>query len=280
MGRIDLSDQERAAQSDSTAGRPAAGADSSARTSRLTPAVVRTGALAAALSLAISGGAYAAVIAAGPSAAPVSESQARLEAIGSSSSEGDEEPGLAVEEAVQTVTTTTEDTVEAHGSVEQSTDELTEGETKVGTEGVDGVTRTTYRVTLVDGQEVSREAVATVVVTEKVDEVVLVGTGSASPSSSSSDSSSGTTPTTSTAVDDGSVWARLAQCESGGNPAANTGNGYYGMYQFTLSTWRSVGGTGYPHEADAATQTAMAQALQARSGWGQWPHCAAQLGLL
>lgn len=277
MGRIDLRDQERAAQGDSHAGRTAAGSDSAAWTSRLTPAVVRTGALAAALSLAISGGAYAAVIAADPGAAPISEPQARLEAIGSSSSEGDEEPGLAVEEPVQTVTTTTEDTVEAHGSVEQSTDELAEGETKVGTEGVDGVTRTTYRVTLVDGQEVSRDAVATVVVTEKVDEVVLVGTGS----TSSSSDSSGTTPTTSsTAVDDGSVWARLAQCESGGNPAANTGNGYYGMYQFSLSTWRSVGGTGYPHEADAATQTAMAQALQSRSGWGQWPHCAAQLGLL
>lgn len=278
MGRIDLSDQERVARSDSSAGRSAAGPDSAPWTSRLTPAVVRTGAFAAALSLAISGGAYAAVVAADPGAAPISESQARLDAIGSSS-EGEEATGLAVEEAVQVVTTTVEDTVEAHGSIEQSTDELTEGETKVGTEGVDGVTRTTYRVTLVDGQEVSRETVATVVVTEKVDEVVLVGTGSASPSSSSgsSDSSSGTA---STAVDDGSVWARLAQCESGGNPAANTGNGYYGMYQFSLSTWRSVGGTGYPHEADAATQTAMAQALQARSGWGQWPHCAAKLGLL
>ena len=75
------------------------------------------------------------------------------------------------------------------------------------------------------------------------------------------------------------MWAKLAQCESGGNPATNTGNGFYGMYQFTLETWQSLGGTGYPHEADAATQTAMAKKLQAQAGWGQWPGCADKLGL-
>ena len=51
------------------------------------------------------------------------------------------------------------------------------------------------------------------------------------------------------------------------------------MYQFTLETWQALGGTGYPHEADAATQTAMAKKLQAQSGWGQWPGCADKLGL-
>lgn len=81
------------------------------------------------------------------------------------------------------------------------------------------------------------------------------------------------------AVSTGSVWDRLAQCESGGNWAINTGNGYYGGLQFTLSTWRGVGGSGYPHQASREEQIARGQALQARSGWGQWPACAAKLGL-
>lgn len=82
------------------------------------------------------------------------------------------------------------------------------------------------------------------------------------------------------AVADGSIWDRLAQCESGGNWAINTGNGYYGGVQFSLATWQSLGGTGYPHQASREEQIARASALQARSGWGQWPACAAKLGLL
>jgi LysM repeat protein len=82
------------------------------------------------------------------------------------------------------------------------------------------------------------------------------------------------------AVSGSSVWDRLAQCESGGNWSINTGNGYYGGLQFTLSTWRSLGGRGYPNQASRSEQIARAQALQARSGWGQWPACAARLGLL
>jgi LysM repeat protein len=80
-------------------------------------------------------------------------------------------------------------------------------------------------------------------------------------------------------VSSGSVWDRLAQCESGGNWSINTGNGYYGGLQFTLSTWRSLGGSGYPNQASRSEQIARAQILQARSGWGQWPACASKLGL-
>ena len=81
-------------------------------------------------------------------------------------------------------------------------------------------------------------------------------------------------------VSSGSVWDRLAQCESGGNWGINTGNGYYGGLQFTLSTWRSLGGSGYPNQASRSEQISRAKALQARSGWGQWPACSARLGLL
>ena len=79
--------------------------------------------------------------------------------------------------------------------------------------------------------------------------------------------------------DDASIWAAIAQCESGGNPTTNTGNGYYGMYQFSLPTWQSVGGTGLPSDASAEEQTMRARMLQQRAGWGQWG-CAYKLGLV
>jgi resuscitation-promoting factor RpfB len=75
------------------------------------------------------------------------------------------------------------------------------------------------------------------------------------------------------------VWARLRQCESGGNYATDTGNGYFGAYQFSEATWLGIGGTGYPDDAPPAVQDQAAQRLQARSGWGQWPACSRQLGL-
>jgi hypothetical protein len=75
------------------------------------------------------------------------------------------------------------------------------------------------------------------------------------------------------------VWGALARCESGGNPRTNTGNGYYGLYQFSARTWRSVGGRGLPHQNSAAEQTKRAQILQERAGWGQWPACSRRLGL-
>ncbi len=85
---------------------------------------------------------------------------------------------------------------------------------------------------------------------------------------------------TAPAVADGSVWDRLAKCESGGNWAINTGNGYYGGLQFLPATWRGVGGTGLPHQNSREEQIKRAEILLARSGWGQWPQCARKLGLL
>jgi hypothetical protein len=71
----------------------------------------------------------------------------------------------------------------------------------------------------------------------------------------------------------------LRDCESGGNYGDDTGNGYYGAYQFNLGTWRSLGFGGLPSQAPAAVQDQAAQELQARRGWGQWPSCARRLGL-
>lgn len=80
-------------------------------------------------------------------------------------------------------------------------------------------------------------------------------------------------------ADGGTVWDRLAACESGGNWAINTGNGYYGGLQFSLSSWRGVGGSGYPHQASREEQIARGEMLRARGGWGHWPACSAKLGL-
>lgn len=73
-------------------------------------------------------------------------------------------------------------------------------------------------------------------------------------------------------------WYRLRVCESGNNYAINTGNGYYGAYQFDVGTWRSIGGSGYPNEASPATQDALALLLWQRRGWAPWA-CASILGL-
>ena len=270
---------------------------------------LRAGLAALALSVAVSGAAYAAVrVGESSRASGVEAAEQRTDGLGAEGARS----RVSVTPSTQKVTTETVDATDPHGSVQQESGDLPEGETKVATAGVDGVVRTTYEVTTVGGKEISRTPVAQVVVTKKVDEVVLVGTGAAKkqeskqgrpqtqgqaqpqgqsqgqtpkPSESSSGSggsggsaSGGSAGTTSGEAGD-DVWAKLAQCESGGNPAANTGNGFYGMYQFTLETWQSLGGTGYPHEADAATQTAMAKKLQAQAGWGQWPGCADKLGL-
>jgi resuscitation-promoting factor RpfB len=74
------------------------------------------------------------------------------------------------------------------------------------------------------------------------------------------------------------TWDTLSQCESGGDWSINTGNGYYGGVQFSLSSWQAVGGSGYPHQASRETQITMAIRLWELQGWGAWPACTAELG--
>ncbi|MEU2029540.1 transglycosylase family protein [Micrococcus luteus] len=75
------------------------------------------------------------------------------------------------------------------------------------------------------------------------------------------------------------TWDRLAECESSGTWDINTGNGFYGGVQFTLSSWQAVGGEGYPHQASKAEQIKRAEILQDLQGWGAWPLCSQKLGL-
>lgn len=102
-------------------------------------------------------------------------------------------------------------------------------------------------------------AVASTVVTVIAGSMaVIIGTAAADPS-----------------ADD---WYQLRMCESSNRYDINTGNGYYGAYQFDLPTWRSVGGTGYPHEASPEEQDYRALVLYRNRGWSPWI-CAQLVGL-
>jgi LysM repeat protein len=103
-------------------------------------------------------------------------------------------------------------------------------------------------------------------------------TSSESDTSATSTYTAPATPSYSNYTPSG-VWACIAQHESSGNPATDTGNGYYGLYQFTLSTWYAAGGTGNPADASAAVQTAVAQRVQQQQGWGAWPVSSAACGV-
>ena len=142
--------------------------------------------------------------------------------------------------------------------VRKKSSKLTKGTTKVQTPGARGTRVTTYKVVTYDGKEHSRDKTGSKVTRKPVTKVLLVGTKApAFSSGGSSTANSG-------------VWDRIARCESGGNWSINTGNGYYGGLQFSLPTWRSVGGSGLPSQASKAEQISRANALQKRSGWGQW----------
>ena len=73
-----------------------------------------------------------------------------------------------------------------------------------------------------------------------------------------------------------SEWDAVARCESGGNWAINTGNGYYGGLQFSASTWAAYGGTQYAAQANQATkaqQIEIAEKVLGAQGKGAWPVC-------
>jgi hypothetical protein len=73
-------------------------------------------------------------------------------------------------------------------------------------------------------------------------------------------------------------WHALAVCESGDNPRAVGGGGsYFGLYQFTVGTWHSVGGSGNPRDASRAEQTKRAKILYGRRGASPWPVCGSKL---
>lgn len=74
-------------------------------------------------------------------------------------------------------------------------------------------------------------------------------------------------------------WDAVAQCESGGNWAANTGNGYYGGLQFTPATWAANGGVGSPDGASRDEQIRVARNVMQTQGIGAWPVCGGPMGM-
>jgi hypothetical protein len=72
----------------------------------------------------------------------------------------------------------------------------------------------------------------------------------------------------------GSTLDKIAACESGGDPTAVSADGQYrGKYQFSLATWRKVGGSGDPAEASEAEQDKRAAMLLEQAGPASWPSC-------
>ncbi len=206
------------------------------------------------------------------------------------------ESGDAISYVKVDVATETKKQTVAYPTVRRDDSSLARGTTKTDTAGASGSRTITYRVVREDGKVTSRKQTGSKVTDKPRTQVVLVGTKAPapapSPSSSGSTSSGSTSSRSSSAgsgssgsgssaprVASGSVWDRLAGCESGGNWSINTGNGFYGGLQFTLSTWRGYGGTGMPNQASRAQQIAVATKVQAAQGWGAWPACTAKLGI-
>ena len=148
------------------------------------------------------------------------------------------------------------------------------GTSAVRQPGAVGVRTVVDRVTTVDGVESGRVTVSDAVTTAPVDRVVALGT---KPRPVAAPSPAAAVPAV-TGSAASLNWAALARCESGGRVDAVSANGlYYGLYQFSLGTWRAMGGSGLPSQASAAEQTARAEALLTRSGAGQWPVCGRNL---
>lgn len=176
--------------------------------------------------------------------------------------------------AIQRVTAKTVRATQAisFSTVQKSDSSIYKGDSKTVTTGKAGAKVVTYRIVTVDGKTESKRPVATVVTAQPVTQVVAVGTKSRPAAPAPPPASGGNKPSA-----DGLNWAALAQCESGGNPATNTGNGFYGLYQFDEQTWHAVGGAGLPSDNSAGEQTYRAQILYKQRSDSPWPVCGAKL---
>jgi uncharacterized protein YabE (DUF348 family) len=152
---------------------------------------------------------------------------------------------------------------EAIAPTEQKVDDATleKGKTVVEDPGTAGEKMVTYRVTKKNDKETGREEMSSEVLTEAKPKIIKVGTKvvAAPP------------------VSGAAKWDAIAKCESGGNWAINTGNGYYGGLQFDKQTWNAYGGSQYaalPSQATREQQIAIGQkVVDDRGGYGAWPHC-------
>jgi len=150
-----------------------------------------------------------------------------------------------------------------HPVVRRPDARLFTGQQQVVRPGRDGQGVAMYRVVRHDGVVTRRTLLERSVVRPPRAAIVRVGTKPR--------------PAPTVAGAGGLNWAALAQCESGGNPRAVNPAGYYGLYQFSVSTWHSVGGKGIPTEWGWREQTYRAWLLYKNRGRAPWPVCGAYL---
>jgi len=152
-------------------------------------------------------------------------------------------------------------------TIEREDSSMLEGKTEVIRAGDAGSRDVTYKRTFRNGKLVATKVITAKVLDAPRDRIVAVGTKDPAPAVNYASG--------------GTVWDQLAQCESGGNWATNTGNGYYGGLQFSLGTWQSYGGSGLPSENSRETQIMIAERVRAADGGGysSWPACSQSLGL-
>jgi uncharacterized protein YabE (DUF348 family) len=178
--------------------------------------------------------------------------------------------GLAIVVARVATSEVVEEGAVPFGTERREDGSLTQGTTKVLQEGKNGAVRRTFSVTTVNGAVESKTLTNEVRTAEPVTRILAVGTKpKPAPAPAPAPGPRGSTGSASSLN-----WAALADCESGGNPrAVNPSGKYFGLYQFSLATWRSVGGSGNPIDNSPAEQTYRAQVLYNKAGAGQWPHC-------
>ncbi len=127
--------------------------------------------------------------------------------------------------------------------------------------GENGKKNVTYEIEMKNGVEVSRKEIASVVTKEPKNQIEIVGTKSSTSFSGSFSE----------------ALARLRSCE--GSYTSNTGNGYYGAYQFDKRTWGNYGGYELASDAPAAVQDEKAWQTYKARGWQPWPTCKVKMGL-
>ena len=142
------------------------------------------------------------------------------------------------------------------------TSTLFKGQKIVVTAGKSGIKQRTIKIRYVNGKRVSAHLYSVRTLKAPITRVVAFGTKSRP------------FPVHKVSGVSGLNWKALANCESGGRTGAVGGGGrYLGLYQFMLSTWHSLGGTGSPVTASAAEQTYRAQRLYRSQGRSPWPYC-------
>jgi uncharacterized protein YabE (DUF348 family) len=155
-----------------------------------------------------------------------------------------------------------------HGTQKVADSGMYTDQTKTVRAGHDGSRRVTYRVVLENGKTTKRRAIGSTPLRAPVSTVVHYGT---------KERPAPTPAPTTNYAGGSSAWDRIAACESGGNWAANTGNGYYGGLQFNLGTWHAYGGSGRPDQNSREAQIAVAERVRAaEGGYGAWPVCGAR----